>query len=279
MSPFGAILPALLMTCKPAGIRSMMLTEKVAIVTGASRGLGAGIARALALEGASVAMFSRDMERLSGLETELAAENATAVPFPTDVSESSVVQQSVEAVRSRFGRIDILANNAGIAPSIPILEMADAARNEVFDININGTWNCARAVLPVMIKQRGGRIINVSSITGPMVSGKNLTAYSASKGALSGFTRALALEVAEHGITVNAILPGTFDTPMMRDIAATRSSEPERYLRELGQGMPLGRLGTPEDIGDLAVFLASDRSRYITGTEIVIDGGNAICEH
>ena len=257
----------------------MMLTEKVAIVTGASRGLGAGIARALALEGASVAMFSRDMERLSGLETELAAENATAVPFPTDVSESSVVQQSVEAVRSRFGRIDILANNAGIAPSIPLLEMADAARNEVFDININGTWNCARAVLPVMIKQRGGRIINVSSITGPMVSGKNLTAYSASKGALSGFTRALALEVAEHGITVNAILPGTFDTPMMRDIAATRSSEPERYLRELGQGMPLGRLGTPEDIGDLAVFLASDRSRYITGTEIVIDGGNAICEH
>ena len=257
----------------------MMQNEKVAIVTGASRGLGEGIARALALEGASVGMFSRDTQRLRQLESELAAQDATAVPFLTDVSDSAQVRQSVEAVLSRFSRIDILVNNAGIAPSIPLVEMTDAARDEVFDVNINGTWNCARAVLPTMIDQRCGRIINVSSITGPMVSGKNLTAYSASKGAMSGFTRALALEVAEHGITVNAILPGTFDTPMMRDIAATRSSEPERYLRELGQGMPLGRLGAPEAIGDLAVFLASDRSRYITGAEIVIDGGNVICEH
>ena len=157
--------------------------------------------------------------------------------------------------------------------------MSDDARDEVFDVNINGTWNCARAVLPSMVAQRYGRIINVSSVTGPLVSGKNLTAYSASKGAVSGFTRALALEVAEHGITVNAILPGTFDTPMMRDIAESRSSDPERYLRELGQDMPLGRLGSPEELSDLAVFLASDRSRYITGTEIVIDGGNVICEH
>ena len=112
-----------------------------------------------------------------------------------------------------------------------------------------------------------------------MVSGKGLTAYSASKGALSGFTRALALEVAEHGINVNAILPGTFDTPMMRDIARHRSADPEKYLTELGQGMPLGRLGSQEEMGDLAVFLASDSSRYITGAEIVIDGGNVICEH
>ena len=182
-------------------------------------------------------------------------------------------------VIERFGAVDVLVNNAAIAPSAPLVEMSDEGRDEVFDINIKGTWNCSRAVLPTMIERGYGKIINISSVTGPWVSGSGMAAYSASKGAVSGFTRALALEVAEHGINVNAICPGTFDTPMMRTIARRRSADPEAYLRDLGREMPLGRLGTMSEMGDLAVFLAADESSYITGAEIVIDGGNIIQEH
>ena len=257
----------------------MMLNNTVAVVTGASRGLGEAITRALALEGSTVAMFSRDLERMKAHEEELAGNGATALPYQVDVRNSADVQQMVEAVVCRFGGIDILVNNAGIAPLVPFVEMTDTDRDDVFDVNIKGTWNCARAVLPSMTARHCGRIINLSSVTGPLVSGKGVAAYSASKGAVSGLTRALALEVAEHGITVNAVLPGTFHTPMMTDIARSRSSDGEAYLRELGSGMPLGRLGSAEEVGDLVVFLASDRSKYITGAEIVIDGGNVVCEH
>ena len=182
-------------------------------------------------------------------------------------------------MRERFGPADILVNNAAIAPSVPFVEMTEERRDEVIDINIKGTWNCARSVLPSMIERGYGKIINVSSVTGPLVSGKGVTAYSASKGAVSGFTRSLALEVAEHGINVNTICPGTFDTPMMRGIAQSRGADEDQYLRDLGRGMPFGRLGTMDEMGDLAVFLASDASSYITGAEIVIDGGNIIQEH
>ena len=257
----------------------MMLESRVAVVTGATRGLGEGITRAFAAEGATVAMFGRDLGRLRQHEQELAGAGSTAVPHQVDVSSSAAVAAAVDATLNRFGRIDILVNTAGIAPSVPLVEMTDRDRDEVFAININGSFNCARAVLPSMIDAAYGKIINLSSVTGPLVSGKGLTAYAASKGAISGFTRTLALEVAEHGINVNAILPGSFDTPMMRDIARLRSDDEDGYLRALGSGMPMGRLGSSEEVGDLAVFLASERSRYITGAEIVIDGGNVICEH
>jgi hypothetical protein len=254
-----------------------LLKDRVAIVTGASRGLGEGIARAFAREGAAVALFSRNIARLRELEREL---GEGAVAFQVDVSDAGQVTQAVGEVLERFGRVEILVNNAAIAPSMPFLETPDEVRDSVIEVNIKGVWNCTKAVLPGMIAQKYGKIINISSVTGPMVSGKGVTAYSASKGAVSGFTRSLALEVAEHGINVNAICPGSFDTPMMRSLAKPRGwASEDDYIKELGKEIPLGRLGTIDEMGDLAVFLASDKSKYITGAEIVIDGGNMIQEH
>lgn len=253
-----------------------VLKDRVAIVTGATRGLGEGITRAMSREGAVVAMFGRNITLLKQHEKEI----PQTIAFRVDVSDGGQVTRAVGDVLARFGRIDILVNNAGIGPSAPFLEISDEIRGNVMNINFNGVWNCTRAVLPAMLKQKYGKIINISSVTGPMVSGKGMTIYSASKGAVSAFTRALALEVAEYGINVNAICPGTFVTPMISELARIRSGgHEEEYIKNAGKEIPLGRLGSMEEMGDLAVFLASDSSKYITGTETVIDGGNIIREH
>jgi NAD(P)-dependent dehydrogenase (short-subunit alcohol dehydrogenase family) len=257
-----------------------MLKDRIAIVTGASRGLGEGIAKAFTAEGASVALFSRDIQRLREHVNELKALGWEAAAFKVDVADVAQVTQAVREVVSRFRRVDILVNNAAIAPSMPFMEMPDDVRDNVIDVNIKGVWNCTRAVLPLMMKQRYGKVINVSSVTGPMVTSPGMTAYAASKGAVSAFTRTLALEVADYGINVNAICPGSFDTPMFRSVAESRGwQSANEYVKHVGSKMPLRRLGTMEDAGDLAVFLASDKSKYITGVEIVIDGGNIIQEH
>lgn len=257
-----------------------ILKDRVAIVTGASRGLGEGIAKAFAREGASVVLFSRNIQRLQQHERDIRDSGQKAVAFKVDVADVRQVNQAVHEVLKLFGRVDILVNNAAIAPSMPFVEMSDEVRDSVIDVNIKGVWNCTKAVIPSMVKQKYGKIINISSVTGPMVSGKGMTVYSASKGAVSGFTRSLALEMAEYGINVNAICPGSFDTPMMRSLAKLRGWDSEdAYIKEIGKEIPVGRLGTMEEMGDLAVFLASDSSRYITGAEIVIDGGNMIQEH
>ena len=257
-----------------------ILKGRIAIVTGASRGLGEGITKAFAGEGAAVAMFSRDIESLRRHVADLKALGQEAAAFKVDVADVAQVNRAVGEVVSQFGRVDILVNNAAIAPSMPFVEMPDDVRDSVIDVNIKGVWNCTRAVMPLMIKQRYGKVVNISSVTGPFVSGAGLTVYAASKGAVSAFTRTLALVVAEHGINVNAICPGSFDTPMFRSVAETRGwKSADEYVKHIGKDIPLGRLGTIEDAGDLAVFLASDKSKYITGVEIVIDGGNMIQEH
>lgn len=261
-------------------VETQILKDRVAIITGASRGLGEGIARAMAREGANTVLFSRNIQRLEQQEKDIRSMGQKAFSFKVDVTDVSQVNQAVQEVLKRFGKVAILVNNAAIAPSIPFVEMPDDVRDSVIEVNLKGVWNCTRAVLPSMIKHKYGKIINISSVTGPKVSGKGVTIYSASKGAVSAFTRALALEAAEHGINVNAICPGSFDTPMMRSLAGPRGwASEDEYIKELGKEIPLGRLGAIDEMGDLAVFLASDHSKYITGTEIVIDGGNMIQEH
>ncbi len=261
-------------------MNAQTLKDRIAIVTGASRGLGEGIAKAFAGEGATVALFSRDIQRLNKHAADLKALGQEAMAFLVDVADVEQVNQAVGQVVSQFGRVDILVNNAAVAPSMPFVETSDEVRDSVIDVNIKGVWNCTKTVIPLMIKQRYGKVINISSVTGPLVSGRGMTAYAASKGAVSAFTRTLALEVAEYGINVNAICPGSFDTPMFRSVARSRGWDSEdEYVKHVGKEIPLGRLGTIEEMGDLAVFLASDKSKYITGVEIVIDGGNIIQEH
>jgi len=253
------------------------LKDKVAIVTGAARGIGEGIANAMAREGALVVLWDiLDTVHKTGENIKNSGYKATS--YTVDVSDTDQIIQRAQEVSGQFGKVDILVNNAGIAYFAPFVEMTDELREKIFGVNFHGMWNCTKAIITTMIRHKYGRIINISSVTGPRVATPGLTAYSATKGAISGFTRALALEVAEFGITVNAILPGFVDTPLTKPMAEDFQMKEEEFARWLGKSIPMKRMGTIEEMGHLAVFLASDESTYITGQEIIIDGGNSIQE-
>jgi len=241
------------------------------------QGTGEGIARTMARAGMNAVLFDI-LDAVEETAKDIRGLGQKAVSIKVDITDASQVDQAVQQILKWFEKVDILVNNAGIYSSMPFIEMPDDVRDSVININIKGVWNCTKAVIPGMIKHKYGKIVNISSVTGSMVSDKEMTIYSASKGAVSGFTRALALEVAEHGINVNAICPGFIDTPGMRKLVGTRCRDPEEYIRKLAKSIPLGRLSSVDEIGNLAVFLASEESAYITGTEIVIDGGNIIQE-
>ena len=261
-------------------MEAQVLKDRVAIVTGSSRGLGEGIAKTMAKEGAIVALFSRDYDRTREHEKEIKTLGQRAIAYKVDVTDFKQVTSAVQDLLKQFQRVDILVNNAAIAPNMLFLDITDEMRNDVMNVNFNGLWNCTKVVLPTMIKNKYGKIINISSVTGPFVTGKGMSAYASSKGAVSAFTKTMALELAEYGINCNAICPGSFDTPMMRSMAKPRGwASDDEYIKHLGKEIPMGRLGLPEEAGDLAVFLASDKSKYLTGAEIVIDGGNMIQEH
>jgi len=249
------------------------LEGKVAIITGGGSGIGRGIAVRMAQAGANVVLAGRRTDVLDKVRDEITALGGDALAVPTDVSNKVDAEKLVQQTIDSYGRVDILVNCAGIANVTPFMEMTDEKRDEVWNTNLKGTWDCSKAVVPLMIKQNYGRIVNISSVTGPMVANAGWTAYAASKGAISGFTRALALDLAQYGITVNAICPGW----IKRDPTAKGAVISDRS-KKLNASIPLGRVGEPEEVGDLAVFLASDGASYITGTETVIDGGNIIQE-
>jgi NAD(P)-dependent dehydrogenase (short-subunit alcohol dehydrogenase family) len=195
-----------------------------------------------------------------------------------DISQASAVERVTAEVLQAFGAVDILVNNAAIAPEVPFVDMDEGQRERVWRVNVGGTMNCTRAVLPAMIERGRGKIIVVSSVTGPMTAIPGLTMYASTKGALLGFTRNLALEMAPHGINVNCILPGTIDTPLLRHSLSGGGRASDEQVADFGKGIPWGRVGTAEEIGGVAAFLASDWSDYVTGTEIVVDGGNRLTE-
>jgi len=253
------------------------LRDKVAIVTGAAQGIGEGIARALANEGATVVLWDIS-DLVHQTAKTISISNQKAFSYIVDVSDADQTNEAAKKLSESFGKVDILVNNAGVAYFAPFIEMTADLRNKIFSVNFGGAWNCSKAVIPMMIQQKYGRIVNVSSVTGPRVATPGLTAYAATKGAISAFTRALALEMAEYGITVNAILPGFIDTPLTKPMADDFQMSEKEFSEWLGKSIPMRRLGTIEELGNLAVFLASDESAYITGQEIVIDGGNIIQE-
>ena len=243
------------------------LDGRVAVVTGASKGLGKQIAEALAEAGATVALVARNGELLEGVQAEITGRGGKAYAFVGDVSLEADVAAVAGEVRRQAGVPDILINNAGINIRKPLHEYTLDEWHRVMFTNVDGPFLCTRAFVPGMIEKKFGRIINMAS-TMAHVSLPHRAAYSGSKFAVLGMTKALALELAPYNITANAISPGPFPTEITRLV-----EEDPVQLAEFTAKIPLGRWGKMEELGALAVFLSSDASSFITGTDIVIDGG------
>lgn len=243
------------------------LKGRIALVTGASRGLGKAMAVALASEGARVALVSRGEAELNQVAAEIQAAGGVAAVFPADVASQEQVLQTESGVRARLGRVSILINNAGLNVRKSVTDLTPEDWRRVIETNVSSAFLLCRSFVPHMKGQGYGRILNIASVMGS-ISLPNRTAYSASKAALLGFTRSLALELAEERITVNTISPGLFETELARPVL----DNPEIKAQFLAN-IPLARTGKPEEIGALAVYLCSDDAGYITGSDILIDGG------
>ncbi|MEB5451185.1 MULTISPECIES: SDR family oxidoreductase UcpA [Bacillota] len=251
---------------------------KIAIITGAAMGNGKGIAEVLAKHGAITVLLDVS-KQVHDTAKELAEQGYETMALEVDVTKNEDVKAGIAKVIEKYQRVDALINNAGVVRLANFEDMDDETRDFHFNININGVWNVTKAVLPHMKKAKQGRIVNLSSVTGTMVADPGETAYATTKAAVLGFTKSLAREVAPDNITVNAILPGYVLTPMAEQMAKeTNPDNPQEVIDGIASGVPLGRLGKIEEVGELAAFLASDESSYITGTQIVIDGGSTLPE-
>lgn len=247
------------------------LDGQVAIVTGAARGIGAAIAEVIRAEGANVALADLDGDAASEAASSLDPSGEYALGIATDVTAQPSIAKLVAAVTERWGKIDILAANAGIYPHIPFAQLTRDAFDQLMAINVAGAVFTAQACIESMRRNRYGRIVLTSSITGPVTGQPGYAHYGASKAAMLGFMRSAALEVADAGITVNAVLPGNIRTPGFGDLG------PEHEASMLA-AIPLGILGEPTDVGWAVRFLASPEARYITGQTLVIDGGQVLPE-
>ena len=253
----------------------MKLENKVAIVTGGAMGNGLGVVKVFLKYGAKVVIFDYSDE-VDKTVSELNNPNVSG--YKVDIRDKERVNECVKDVISKYGNIDILINNAGVCKLVKFEDMSDEDRDYHFDINIIGTWNMTKACVPYM-KNRKGSIINLSSVTGPMVADSGEVAYATTKSAILGFTKSLAAELVEDDIRVNAIMPGYIRTPMVDNMAKISVPEdPESVINGIASAIPMKRMGKIEEIGELAAFLASEESSYITAQGIVIDGGSTLPE-
>lgn len=247
-----------------------LLAEKIAIVTGASRGIGRAIAVDLASQGAGVVVnYNRSADGAQEVVAEIEQTGGRAIAVQANVAEFGQTQELIKAARGEFGQIDILVNNAGTTRDMLLMMMSEDDWDVVLDTNLKSIYNCCKAALRPMLRQkRGGRIINVSSIVGIVGQGGQ-TNYAASKAGIIGFTKSLAKEMGPRQITVNAVAPGYFPTALTADL-------PEDLMAKALDLIPLGRLGEVEEVAHVVTFLASDRAAYITGEVIKVDGGLAM---
>ena len=242
----------------------MNLKNKVAIVTGARRGIGKGIAMALAKEGCNVVVSDINKEECEIVVEEIEKIGVKGLAIKCDVSKKEEIENLFAAVSEKFGRLDILVNNAGIFPFTPFLKITEADWDKVLNINLKSVFMCSQAAAKIM--KDGGKIISISSIAA-FVGFEGLTHYCASKGGINALIRALALELASKKINVNAVAPGAIDTPGASEVSN------DEVKKQTIAVIPWQRMGLPEDIANAVVFLASDRADYITGQTIVVDGG------
>jgi len=253
------------------------LENKIAVVTGGAMGNGLGIVKVFLKYGAKVVILDYD-DSINEVVNTLKSENHDVSGYKVDIRNMSAVESAIKDVINTYNHIDILVNNAGVCRLEKFENTDDILRDFHFDINIKGAWNVTKASLPYM-KNREASIINLSSVTGPMVADSGEVAYATTKAALLGFTKALAAELVEDDIRVNAILPGYIKTPMVDGMAnITNPNNPESVVDGIAKGIPMKRLGTIEELGELAAFLGSFESSYITGQGIVIDGGSTLPE-
>ena len=242
-----------------------MLTDKVAIVTGASRGIGRSIALALAAQGAKVVASARNAEALAELTAEIKSQGGDALAVVGDVAVEDDANNLVKKAVEAYGQVDVFVNNAGITRDGLLLRMKNADWDAVLDTNLKGAFLCTRAVAKVMSKQRSGRIINISSVVGEMGNAGQAN-YCASKAGLLGLTKSVARELARRNVTVNAITPGFITTEMTEDMTG-------KAQEAMTDQIPLGRPGSAEDVANAVIFLASDQSAYITGQVLGVNGG------
>jgi acetoin reductase-like protein len=257
------------------------LSGKVALVTGAGRGIGRAISLRLAREGADLAAVDLALDAAEEVAAEARKLGRRALALRCDVTSAAEVDSTVAAALEALGRIDLLVNNAGIQIVAPLLETTEEQWDALFDVNVKSYWLCARAVVPAMIRQGGGKIINASSRAGKTPSRLlPIGAYSTTKHAVVGLTRALAFELARHRITVNAYCPGVVDTPMWdlidREVARRTGAAPGSIKARAIADIPLGRVQQPEDVANLVAWLASSESDYMTGQAVNIEGGTEV---
>ena len=243
----------------------MTLSGRVALVTGASQGIGRACALKLAQSGATVALAARSQEKLQELAAEIAATGGHAAAFPLDVSDEEQIKSTFKAAITQLGKIDILVNNAGITRDQLVMRMKRADWDAVLNTNLTSAYLCTQQAIGSMLKQRWGRIINITSIFGQTGQAGQAN-YSASKAGLIGLTMAIAREVSSRNITCNAVAPGFIETPMTSGLA-------DEFKQNAVKMIPLGRVGTPEDVANAVAFLASEEAAYITGHVLNVNGG------
>ncbi len=243
----------------------MSLKDKVAIVTGASRGIGRAIALRLAKDGAHVAVTATTFESANKVAGEIEQLGRKALAFALNVAKMEECEVLIKTALEKFSRIDILVNNAGVTVDNLLVRMKEKEWDEVLEVNLKGTFNCIRASTKILMKQRAGKIVNVTSVVG-VIGNAGQANYCASKAGLIGLTKSVAKELASRNVQVNAVAPGYIETDMTKNL-------PEETKQTMINSIPLGRIGTPEDVAALVAFLTSANADYITGQIIKVDGG------
>jgi len=243
----------------------LKLKGRVALITGAAQGIGKSVALLLAQNGADIVVSDINLEKAEETAKEIESIGSKAIAIKVDVANLKDVERMVESILEKFGKIDILVNNAGITRDKLILRMTEEDWDAVLNVNLKGTFNCTKAVVRHMAKQRSGKIVSIASVVGEMGNAGQVN-YSASKAGVIGLTKTIAREFAQRRINVNAIAPGYIETPMTEVL-------PEKVKEELKRLIPMERLGKPEDVAEAVLFLVSEDSNYITGQVLNVNGG------